>query len=194
MTSPSPPASRARGRWTLVALFVLFFGSVAGAGILRFSGWQPAGHKNHGQMLEPPGDLRALAPVLADGGRYAWRQPQRTWRMALAPAAGYCEGEHAPACVALGRDLDKVWQLFGHRADQVHILWIGTPPAGAPRPPSLRVLRPEAALLAQLPRVDDPAGVPVYVIDPNGFVVMRFAPGFDPADLRSDMAKLLKTL
>jgi glutathione peroxidase-family protein len=42
--------------------------------------------------------------------------------------------------------------------------------------------------------VDDPAGVPVYVIDPNGFVVMRFAPGFDPADLRADVAKLLKLI
>lgn len=47
---------------------------------------------------------------------------------------------------------------------------------------------------AALPHVDDGAGVPVYVIDPNGFVIQRFAPGFDPADLRSDVAKLLKLL
>ena len=35
-------------------------------------------------------------------------------------------------------------------------------------------------------------GVPVYVIDPNGFVILRYAPGFDPAGLRTDVAKLLK--
>ncbi|MCW0416325.1 hypothetical protein NB689_002079 [Xanthomonas sacchari] len=40
----------------------------------------------------------------------------------------------------------------------------------------------------------DAAGVPVYVIDPNGFVVLRYAPGFDPAGLRADLAKLLKLL
>ncbi|MCW0465993.1 hypothetical protein NB705_003066 [Xanthomonas sacchari] len=40
----------------------------------------------------------------------------------------------------------------------------------------------------------DAAGVPIYVIDPNGFVVLRYAPGFDPAGLRADLAKLLKLL
>jgi hypothetical protein len=56
------------------------------------------------------------------------------------------------------------------------------------------VLRADAALLDGLPRVHDAAGVPVYVIDPNGFVVLRYAPGFDPAGLRADMSKLLKLL
>ena len=50
---PFDPAQRRRGRWMLVGLFALFFGTVFGAGILRFSGWQPAGHKNHGQLLQP---------------------------------------------------------------------------------------------------------------------------------------------
>mgnify|MGYP000885191727 CR=1 FL=1 len=31
---------------------------------------------------------------------------------------------------------------------------------------------------------DDPAGVPVYVVDPNGFVILRYAPGFDPGGWR----------
>jgi cytochrome oxidase Cu insertion factor (SCO1/SenC/PrrC family) len=32
----------------------------------------------------------------------------------------------------------------------------------------------------------------VYVVDPNGFVILRYAAGSDPGDLRSDLAKLLK--
>lgn len=36
------------------------------------------------------------------------------------------------------------------------------------------------------------AGVPVYVIDPNGFVVLRYAPDTDLAGLREDLARLLK--
>jgi hypothetical protein len=187
MTLPDvAPGRRRRGRLILLGLFVLFFGSVLGAGALRFSGWQPDGRKNHGELLDPPGDARALHPALAGGGTYAWAQPQRTWRIVLAPPADCIED-----CIALSRQLETVWQLFGHNADRVHILWIGTPPPGASQPASLRVLARAPALLATLPRVDDPAGVPVYVIDPNGFVVLRFAPGFDPADLRSDLAKLL---
>ncbi len=189
MILPDVPPGRGRGRLILLGLFVLFFGSVLGAGVLRFSGWQPDGMKNHGQLLHPPGDVRALNPALADGGTYRWQQPQRTWRIALAPPVA-CVAD----CVALSRQLDTVWRLFGHNADQVHILWIGTPPPGAAHPASLRVLARDPALLAALPRVNDPAGVPVYVIDPNGFVVMRFAPGFDPAELRADLAKLLKLI
>ena len=37
-----------------------------------------------------------------------------------------------------------------------------------------------------------PAGTPVYVVDPHGFVVLRYAPGFDPGGLRMDVARLLK--
>ena len=109
---PFDPAQRRRGRWMLVGLFALFFGTVFGAGILRFSGWQPAGHKNHGQLLQPPADARDLAPALVDGGTYAWKPAERRWRIVAAPAPG-C----ADACLTLARDLDKVWQLFGHNAD-----------------------------------------------------------------------------
>ncbi len=189
MTLPDAPPGRRRGRLILIALFVLFFGSVAGAGVLRFAGWRPAGLKNHGELLQPPRDVRQVHPALAGGGTYAWQQPQRTWRIVLAPP-----GDCVASCVVLSEQLDTVWQLFGHNADQVHILWLGTPPPGAAHPAALRVLVRDPALLAALPGVDDPAGVPVYVIDPNGFVIMRFAPGFDPADLRSDVAKLLKLL
>jgi hypothetical protein len=68
-----------------------------------------------------------------------------------------------------------------------------------PRDPALRVLQSSAELRAGLPRVDEITsigrrGVPVYVIDPNGFVILRYPPGFDPAGLRADLARLLKLM
>ncbi|MGC4010505.1 MAG: hypothetical protein QM805_16845 [Pseudomonas sp.] len=190
MTDPvSLQRRRLRGRLTLIALFALFFGSVVGAGALRFSGWQPPGLKNRGELLQPAVDVRALPPPLAGGGRYDWVQPTRPWRVLVVPAPG-C----AQACLALAADLDRVWRSFGHRAGDVHVLWLGEPPAGAPRPDTLRVLAPDPALRARLPRAVDPAGTPVYVVDPNGFVILRYAPGFDPADLRADLARLLQLI
>ena len=85
-----------------------------------------------------------------------------------------------------------MWRLFGHNADKVEVLWLGALPAGAPALPEVRQLREDPALRAALPRSDDPAGTPVYVIDPNGFVVLRFPPHADPAGLRTDVARLLK--
>lgn len=187
MNSSVSPQQRNRNRAMLVLVVALFLGSAFVAGALRFSGWRPAGMKNHGELLDPPADLRGMVPVLADGGEYRWNPGERTWRIALAPA----DGCGAP-CVALSQQLDTVWQLFGHRADRVHILWIGTPPADARRDRAWRVLAPDPALRAALPRVDDPAGTPVYVIDPNGFVILRYPPGFDPGHLREDVGRLLK--
>lgn len=190
-TPPHADPHRNRNRTLLIAIAVIFLGSAALAGALRFSGWHPSGTKNHGELLQPPGDLRRIAPRLADGGAYAWNPAERTWRIVLAPRPG-CAAD----CVALSHDLDTVWRLFGHHADRVHVLWIGTPPPGAARNAALRVLRPDPALRAALPRVDgapgERAGVPVYVVDPNGFVILRYAPGFDPGHLRTDMARLLK--
>lgn len=191
MNAPTPEAnaSRKRNRGMLIAIFALFFGSMLIAGALRFSGWRPHGMKNHGELIEPPADLRQVTPRLADGSAYEWRPAERTWRIALAPPAG-CTTE----CAKLARELDTVWRLFGKDADQVHVLWIGQPPTGAPHPAALRIVQPTPQLRAGLPRVDDPKGVPVYVIDPYGFVILRYAPGFDPAGLRADLSKLLKLM
>jgi len=85
------------------------------------------------------------------------------------------------------------------RPSRPQVLWIGEPPREVPRGGALRIVRSSAGLLAGLPRPqpaagEDPRGVPVYLIDPNGFVVMRYAPGSDPAGLRADLAKLLKLM
>lgn len=194
MTEPPSPMTvtvreRDRNRKLLLLIVVVFFGSAVVAGALRFSGWKPAGTKNHGELLDPPGDLRGVTPRLADGGVYHWNPSERTWRILVAPPADCTD-----ACVALSHDLDKVWRLFGHRADHVHILWVGKPPEGALRNRVWSELEPSPELHAQLPRVDagGPGGAPVYVVDPNGFVILRYAPGFDAGHLRTDVARLLK--
>jgi len=188
MTTPIPTADRNRNRLLLILIFVIFLGSAGVAVLLRLSGWQPQGMGNHGELIHPPGDLRQIVPELADGtGAYHWQPSEKIWRIVLVPPAGCGE-----PCVALSVDLDKVWQLMGRQADHVHLLWMGEVPAGSVRNAAWRVLDESTALRAGLPGVDDPAGIPLYIIDPNGFVMMRYAPGFDPAHLREDLAKLLK--
>lgn len=194
MSEPSPvdPSVRNRNRALLLVIAALFFGSLIVAGALRFSGWRPSGMKNHGELLDPPGDLRKLSPQLVEGGAYAWNPIGRTWRIAIAPPA-----ECGEECAKLARQVDTVWQLFGKDADRVHVLWLCTSmpcayPADAPQPATLRLVAPNADVRAGLPRADVAAGAPVYVIDPNGFAILRYAPGFDPAGLRADLAKLLK--
>lgn len=197
MTAPSTPhhpEARKRNRTLLIVLVALFFGSMLVAGVLRFSGWQPQGTRNNGELLQPPGDLREVQARGIDGTPYPWEPQARLWRIAVAPP-GDCGDE----CVRLARDIDKVWQLFGRQADRVHVLWVCPgaqrcePPATAPSS-ATRVLQSDPALRAGLPRLDDPRGVPVYVVDPNGFVILRYPPGSDLGGLRADLARLLKLM
>lgn len=189
--------TRNRNRTLLLLLFAMFFGSMLVAGLLRFSGWRPQGTKNFGELLDPPGDLRALTPRLLDGGEYRWKSGERTWRIVVAPPAD-CGAQ----CDTLARELETVWELFGKDADDVHVLWLCPTaqcswPASAQKPGTLHLLKPDARIRAGLPRVDEraagaPQGVPAYVVDPYGFVILRYPPGFDPSGLRADVARLVK--
>jgi hypothetical protein len=184
----NPVPQRNRNRFALIAIFAIFFGAFALAGILRFSGWRPIGMKNHGELLQPPGDLRAITPHLADGSVYAWDPIRRTWRILVAPPENCGQ-----ACATLASEIGIVRQLFGRDAGHVDVLWLGALPASTARDQTFVALRDDPTLgRSPLPRPVDPAGVPVFVVDPNGFVVLRYAPGFDPSHLRQDLSRLLK--
>ena len=183
----TPPApQRNPGRRVLLALALLFLGTFILAGVLRFADIHPAASKQKGELLDPYADLRDLAPRLAAGGTYAWNPEARTWRI-LVPAPTRCDAK----CTQLAAGLDKVRALAGRDMPRVDILWLGAHPANLPDS-GVRVLADDAALRARLPRADDPHGTPIYVLDPNGFVVLRYAPGFDLGDLRTDLSRLLK--
>lgn len=188
MNTDAPAASqRTRNRAMLIAIAAVFFGGFVLAGVLRFSGWRPEGMKNRGELLDPPGDLRGLTAQTIDGADYPWNPTERMWRIVVA-APQACDAR----CAKLPADLELVRELLAQNADRVHVLWIGPFPEGGRRSSALRLMQDAPALRAGLPRQDDPTGTPVYVVDPNGFVILRYAPGSDPGDLRADLAKLLK--
>lgn len=197
---------RKRNRGLLLLIVAAFFGSMLVAGALRFSGWRPSGMKNNGELLQPPVDLRERAPRLASGTAYAWNPGERQWRVLVVPPAA-C----GAACAGVARDLDVVWRMMGRNADHVDVLWLCaedgcTAPSPLREDRSLRVLAPDASLRAALagageaatnaavPTAPASAGVPVYVIDPNGFVILHYAPGADLGGLREDLVKLLKLI
>jgi hypothetical protein len=188
--TPEQLAIRRRNRNMLVALFALFFGGMLIAGLLRFSGWRPEGSKNKGEMLQPYGDLRTYSPTLAKGGTYRWKDEPRIWRIVAMPRD--CDTTRAAECTRMLADFDKVWRLMTKDADRVHVLWAGAMPPGVAVPEEVRLVQADDGLRAGLARWEDASGDAAWLVDPNGFVVLRYAPGFDPGDLRSDLARLLK--
>lgn len=185
-------AQRRRNRIKLIAIVAIFLVPMLLAGLLRFTDQYPAARRQKGELLAPPGDLRATPPRLLDGSAYTWNPVARQWRI-LVPAPAVCDED----CSRVARDLETVWLLLGKDADRVDVLWWceGVPctwPAGGAAPATLKRLAPDATARAKLPKVDAGDGLPVYVVDPNGFVVLRYAPGSDLAGVRSDLSRLLK--
>lgn len=178
---------KTRSRLVLLLIAAMFFVSFGAALFLRMSGWQPEHTRNAGELLDPVVDLRDLQLRHADGSDYPWHPEHRLWRMVVV-APAQCDTD----CVRMIDLLRRVWIGEGRHADRVHALWFGEIPAEAPVFRALHAMQPDPALLARLPDESVPGAIPVYLIDPNGFLVMRYAPGFDPGGLRKDLARLLK--
>lgn len=176
-----------RSRLLLLLVAALFLSSFGVAFYLRMSGWEPAQTRNHGELLDPPLDLRAEPPRRADGSAYEWQPQQRHWRIVVAPPA-----ECGEPCVAMIDALQRVWVGVGRHADRLEVLWFGEVPAAAPELRALQRMAPDSTLIPKLPDTARDGELPIYLVDPSGFLVMRYPPGFDPAGLRKDLARLLK--
>ena len=185
--TPFDPALRRRNRIMLVALALLFLLPVGAATVLHLSGWRPAHTRNHGELLAPPVALGGLALQQADGTAYPWAPRERRWHIAVVPPAD-CGAQ----CTELVAGLGKVWQLQGRRADRLNVLWFGPVPEDAALFRTFVPMRPNAELSVLLPGLATSGAPSLYLIDPTGFLVMRYTPGFDLAKLRADVTQLLK--
>jgi len=190
MNEPNPtidPKRRNRNRIMLLALFAIFLVPPIAAALLHASGWRPAHTRNAGELLPQPIALADLDLRRADGAAFEWNRADRRWQAAVV-ATPDC----GAACTELVAGLDKVWRLQGRKADRFWVLWFGDVPEGIETFRAFVPMQPDAQLaerLPDLPREGQPA---VYLIDPAGFVALRYAPGFDLAGLRKDVAQMLK--
>ncbi|QIK80625.1 hypothetical protein G7069_02835 [Lysobacter sp. HDW10] len=187
MNVPDTRGTTTRNKRILTIVAVAFLGSFALAGILRYSGWRPEGLKSKGELLQPAVDVHQIQPKLADGTPYPWNPIERKWRILVVPSAN-C----AAQCTQLAGQLDTLWQILGKDAPRVDLLWWAAVPEGAPATSHPRALMADPALLGKLPRAMDATGPVTYILDPNGFVVLRYKPGTDPSDIRTDLSRLLK--
>ncbi|WP_290890187.1 hypothetical protein [Arenimonas sp.] len=179
--------NQTRSRISLLLVAAMFLGSFGVAALLFFGGWKPTSTRNIGEMLSPYPDLRDVALVRADGQPWAWTPADRHWHILVAPPADCGE-----PCGQLLNALHRVWYSEGRHAEKLKVLWFGELPAGAPEFSGLVPMQPSAALQGKLPDQARADALPVYLADSNGYLVLRYAPGFDPSGLRKDLGRVLK--
>ena len=177
-----------RKRLGLLLIIALFLAPVVAAYVLNENGWRPAGTRNYGTLVEPAQDLTGARFVLADGKAVEWKDADWSWTLFALTGPG-C----AQKCLARIDELRRARLTLNQNAYRVRVVVLDEALAAE----QLAALKPVAlghdadARLASLrPTAAD--DVAVVAVDPHGFLVLRYAAGYDGNLLRKDLARLVK--
>ena len=152
----------------------------------------PARHSNYGELLEtrplPDAEL-----ALLDGGAFRLSQLKGKWLLLMADS-GNCD----EFCRGKLYHLRQLRLTQGKDRDRIERVWLLTdnvapPPAALGEFAGTWLLRAAgSALLRELPAPRTPVDH-IYVVDPLGNMVLRYARDADPHRIIRDLSRLLKT-
>lgn len=194
MTDGSAPGSPLRGRVILAGLFAIFFLPIFAALMLNVElpQWLPFGKANHGNLIEPAARIGASALSGVDGlpAEGGWLEGKWTL-IYIEPSACLAECERAvyrmrQSRFAMGKDMDRVQRMVitpTIRAKETAEKLLGDDPdlkVVAADPKWLNGSRPGAG------------EAEIYIVDPQGFMVMWYRADADPGGLIKDLQRLLK--
>jgi hypothetical protein len=180
--------SRPRKQLALILIVLLFAAPFVTAYVLNKAGWRPPATRNYGELVTPPQDLGAAKFILADGKPLQWKDAQWSWTIFAIPGP-----DCATQCIAAIDELRRVRLTMNDSAERVRVVVLDTPlpPTALARLNPVESARDASGALGRLR--PGPGQVAVAIAGPRGFLVMRYAPGYDANRMRKDLARLLKT-
>lgn len=188
-----PPARRRIQRLKLFAVLLVCASPVI-ASYLAYYVFPPVGRTNYGELIQPQRPVPELSLKALDGAPESWKPLLGQWVL-LQVDSGACP----TACP------DKLYALRQHRTmtgkerDRIERVWLITDQAQ----PEAKVLegyegtfvwRVDAQQLGQW-LVAEPGHALtdyVFMIDPQGNLMMRFPANGDPRRIHKDIARLLR--
>lgn len=170
--------SQNRRRLLIAALAFLFAAPLLIALVLRVGGWQPGATGNHGILIEPP--VRLPSGAVPADLRDRW--------VLVAHVSYSCRGD----CMELADKLLRVRRALGRDGRRVALLLSGPERLPAELGASPLAIAPESLRRAVEGEVADPGPGSVEIIDPRGYLMMRYDPGFSSSDLLEDLERLLR--
>jgi cytochrome oxidase Cu insertion factor (SCO1/SenC/PrrC family) len=188
-------ARRRSGRRSFLMLASLFFVPFAAAIWLYYSSaWRPA-IAAHGELIDPPRLLPAVALTLPDGGMTSSEVLRDAWSLVYLGEKSCAESctkalaELARVRLALDKDAMRVQRVLLHSGECC------APGFPGPGDEDLLVLGATGAegkaFLALFPRAPYGAAS-VYVVDPLGNLMMRHAASGGAQGLLKDLERLLR--
>ncbi len=175
-------ASSSKRQLLLIAFLFLtpFFVAV----LMRFGGWQPSTTRNFGELLQPPLSMESVTATDAQSADWPWVNVERHWTL-LVQLPAVCDS----ACLEAAAVLPRVREALGRHVEKLHAFQQGRALGSTDGAmPSLQLSGDLPIPLTELPQ-----SLPqIWLIDPHGYLVMRYREGFDPNGLRRDLSRLIK--
>lgn len=195
MTSTLPaPKPAHRTLLLLAAVFVLPF--VIGTG-LYWSGWRPEKFANHGELLQPPRVLPEDGLTHADGRPLPTSELRGKWLLVM-PVNGSCD----TPCLQNLKQMHQVHIALNKEQSRLQRVFIGGDVSDPALVASQQLQHDFPDLVVAATKTNaagtawhsalDGSGHAIYIVDPLGNIMMRYA---EPADMRGvlkDLERLLK--
>jgi len=180
---------RMRNRIGLILILALFATPLVTAYVLNAFGWRPSGMRNYGELIEPAQDLTTAHFVLADGTSLGWKNEDWSWTIFAIPGPG-C----AQKCLARVDELRRARLTLNQNTFRVRIVVLDDAVTAADLAGlnPVQAARDVDAKLASL-RPGEADQVAVAFADPHGFLVLRYAVGYDGNKLRKDLERVIKS-
>jgi cytochrome oxidase Cu insertion factor (SCO1/SenC/PrrC family) len=176
-------------RAKLVALAALFAAPIV-ASVIAYNVIEPGRTGNYGELLLPPARVTSQPLARASGGRFVFGELSGRWVLVVSDS-GTCP----QACRDKLETLRLVRLALGRNAARVERVFVvddlAQPAAEAfEGDTGLRVALTPAGLALPPGAGNDRAHV--YLVDPNGNVMMRWPAGADRKRMLGDLQRLLK--
>jgi hypothetical protein len=184
-----------RGRWTLLLLAIICAAPIIGSYFTYYVIKPAGGTTSYGALIQPQRPIpEALTVTGADGKAVPLASLRGRWLM-ISIDGSACD----KACATKLYFMRQVRATQGPERERVVEVWLRTDSAPVPDvirnayPDTQMLVADPAALAAWLP-VD--AGTTLqdhlFVVDPNGNLMMRFPKDPNPTKIKGDITKLLK--
>lgn len=189
-----------KNRKVLLLVAAVFVLPVVASMTLYMTKWRPASTGNHGELIQPVRPIGDKALLSLDGKPVNVKELHGKWTMVQFGSSA-CSGE----CIKSLYYMRQVQTAQGKESDRMQRLFIVTDTKAVDALkvkltdyPDMHVWTAEGRKLTELAqsfgiadeKLAEKQGV--YLIDPLGNLMMRYAPGSDPAGMRKDIVRLLK--
>ncbi|MEX3981347.1 SCO family protein [Paraburkholderia sp. EG287A] len=193
--TPAQQHAKRRGRWTLLIIMLICGAPIAISYFTYYVIKPKGGTTSYGTLIEPQRPIPGALMVTGDDGHEVPLTSLKGRWLMISVNGGACD----EACATKLYIMRQVRATQGQERERIVTVWLRTDDTSVPAKvkgayADTRMLRADpVAVAAWLPATQTTNDTDhIYLVDPNGNLMMRFPAQADPSKIKQDVTKLLK--